>query len=77
LVLIIRLTFIKVQLSRNYEQAMLKFVIHSIAIAKLGTIFSVVREITRMRTELKTCNFIVKSLNRAKVYVKHYKHEHI
>jgi hypothetical protein len=42
------LAFYRVNISTNYEKTMLKFVVLSIALLRSGTIFPVVREITRI-----------------------------
>ena len=41
--------FSKVQIFTNYEKIILEFAVISIALARPGTIFPVVREITRMK----------------------------
>jgi hypothetical protein len=45
--------FHKVQISTNYEKIILKFVDLSIALAKLGTILPVTREITQIKYKIK------------------------
>ena len=48
--------FYKVKMSTNYEKIILIFVVLSIALARLGTILRVVREITRSKKN-KNVNF--------------------
>ena len=48
--------FYKVKISTNYEKIILIFVVLSIALARLGTILRVVREITRSKKN-KNVNF--------------------
>ena len=53
--------FFKVQISTNYENIILKFVVLSIGLARSGVILVVAREITLIIKGIKTYNFRIKS----------------
>ena len=57
----IKVIFYKFQLSTNYEKIILKFVILSIALPKLGNILPVGSEITCIKKGLRMYNFRINS----------------